>query len=68
MSRPLTTPEFDKGVLWDKVKDSPEFLRYIPDPLIRRPHRIPKDWLWQTIVAFDPQFAEAYSEQALRIY
>jgi hypothetical protein len=26
LSRTLTTPEFDKNVLWSYVKDSPEFL------------------------------------------
>ena len=68
MSRTLATPEFDKSVLWSYVKDSPEFLSYIPDTLIRNPMRIPKDWLWRLIVAFDPDFAERYSEHALRIH
>ena len=68
MSRTLATPEFDKAVLWNIVKDSPGFLKYIPDGLIRKPKRIPKDWLWRTIVAWDRAFAEEYAEQALRIY
>ena len=43
VSRTLATPEFDRTVLWDKVKDDTDFLKYIPDNLLAKsPDRIPK--------------------------
>jgi hypothetical protein len=36
--------------------------------LIRKPNRIPKDYLWRLMVRWDPVFAEQYSEHALRIH
>ena len=63
----LTTPEFDKKVLWSKVKNNQRFLLYIPDNLIAKPERLPKEWLWRVICKFDPEFAEKYAKRALQI-
>ena len=67
-SSTLNTPEFTTEVLWAKVKDNAEFLLYIPDNLIKRPDRIPKDWLWRLITRYNPKFAEEYSAAAMKIY
>ena len=66
-AKTLKTPEFDKKVLWNKVKDNEAFKRYIPDNLIRKPERLPKEWLWRIISKFNPEFAQRYSKRALKI-
>ena len=45
-NKPLLTPEFEKNILWEKVKDNELLLRYLPDNLIACPRRFDKDYLW----------------------
>lgn len=35
--------------------------------MIDKPKRLPKDWFWRTIVRFDPDFANKYTEKAIEL-
>ena len=66
-AKPLSTPEFDKAVLWSKVENNAAFRQYIPDHLMEDPKKLPKEWLWQLINKFDHEFAKKYSKRAFEI-
>ena len=61
LARPLSTPEFDKKVLWEQVKNNQAFQKLIPENLMGKPRRMPKDWFWRLICKFDPTWADLYS-------
>ena len=67
MARTFTMPEFDKKVLWKFVEGNTEFLKLIPDNMIGKHKRIPKEWFWRTMVAFAPEWAEEYTKKVLEL-
>ena len=67
MAKTFTMPEFDKKVLWKFAAEDPEFLEYIPDNMIDKHKRIPKEWFWRTMVAHNPTWAEKYTEKVLEL-
>ena len=67
-AKTLSTPEYDKAVLWNIVKNDVAFRKFIPENLMDKPRRMPKPWLWRLICAYDPQFAEAYANRARAVW
>ena len=63
---PLSTPEFKKEVLWEKVKDNLTLRAFLPDSFLNSVSRQDKDFLWKIIAKLDPSFAQKYTEESMK--